>query len=108
MLSPKRHRFADLGAAEAAGEVGVAEQHELDRAAQPEGDDRQVDPARSHRRQPEQDPERDRRDDPDQAADQEGHVGGRQQSPADPGAEAGEGELRQRELARVAGEDDDR
>ena len=39
---------------------------------------------------------------------QEGDVGRRQESAGDVGAEAGEGELRQRELAGVAGEDDDR
>ena len=99
---------ADLGALDAAGVVAVAEQHQLDRRAETERDDREVDAPRADRRETEDQAERNGGGHAGHEPEQERDVEHGDQTTGDVGAEPGDGVLRERELAGVAGEHDDR
>ena len=88
--------------------VAVPEQHQLDRRAQPERDDRQVDPPRSHGRQAEDHTERHGSDDAGEQPEHERDVVHGDQPSCDEGTEAGDRVLGERELSGVAGQQHDR
>ena len=99
--------FADLGAGDAAGAFGVVQDEALEHERQPEGGDREVHAAGAQRRQRDDQPDRDGAEHADERRELERQVVVHDEASCHPCACARERELRERELAGVARDDDE-
>ena len=105
---PKSSGVGALRPAQPAAEALVVEQQRVDRERERERHHRQVDAADPQRRQPDQQPERDREQRREQEVDRERDARALAEAAELERAEAGERHLRQRHLADVAGQHDER
>jgi len=104
-LHPEERRCADLGAGDPARTLAVVEDQALQDERQPDRHHGQVHPARPQGGEPDEDADRHGPGDPDQRGHLEGDVVVRHEAGRHPRPGPGQRDLRQRQLAREAGDD---